>query len=327
MSTLHKTLFGLLVIQLALIPVTWRKTASAPQAASALAEFDRGAVTRIEIDEGPEKASVALAREGDGWVVASAGNFAAKTEEVDELLTLIGEIELSSAPIATQAVSHAALGVDASSYERRIVITAGGEPKTYFLGRSDAGGLNARRDGDDAVYAARGATLLDLSAGGGDYIEREYVNVNVGQLDTLSIATPSGRVEAQRVGGTWVLAGLPEGRVADDEAIDRAAGSLANLRITEPVARDESVFASGATTVAWTGTAETGPFSGSLRIGAADGDYRTIDLQGGPGAGKVWGTSMSALVDATLDGLSKAADVAPADGSAAADGAPLPATP
>ncbi|MCB9530896.1 MAG: DUF4340 domain-containing protein [Myxococcales bacterium] len=314
MTTTQKALIAAFLVQLAIVPLTWRRAAPPAASTEPLLSVDSASVTELQVESsGSSAQSVTLRREGEGWVVASADGYPAKSDAVDSLIGHLGDVVVDTAPIATQAVSHEGLNVADADFGRRVTITSSGatEPLVFVLGQSDAGGINLRRGGDE-VFSARGATIFDLKTSAGDYVERDLISFDAGQLDSLSVTTPTGTVMAQRSGGGWEVAGLAEGRATDSDAVDRVAGALATLRMSEPVAAASVDLTSPAATVSWTGTDATGtPFGGTLRIGAEDSSYRVVRLEGAVGAAKVYASSLSSVVDATIDAWSKEAAAAP----------------
>lgn len=169
-----RTLLALAFLQIALLPVTWRKPADSPRGAVDVVETSADDIDAVTIrTSGESGTSVTLERDGEEWIVASSDDAPADTDRVESLLDDLKSLTRDPEPIASQRVSHAALGVGDTDFGRRIEVRADGATTTITLGRSNTGGVNLRLDDDPAVYAARGAALHDFATSASTYIAEE----------------------------------------------------------------------------------------------------------------------------------------------------------
>jgi hypothetical protein len=135
--SLQRTLAIVLGVQLLLVAVFWWPR---DPAAGSRPVFDvgRADIERIEIETRPaagaEPSPLVLVRDDDRWKLASAADYPADPEKVEQLIDSLVALRAGSA-IATRAASHSALNVANDNYGRRILVAAGGCRRVVLPGR------------------------------------------------------------------------------------------------------------------------------------------------------------------------------------------------
>lgn len=301
-----RILLALAAVQIALILVTWHRPDDAPRGSRAVVDVEAADVRSVHIESsGDDADTVVLRRSGDAWVVASAGDYPAQSDKVEELLGNIADITVAGEPIAARAVSHTALGVGATDFGRRITVEAESGTTVLTVGRSDSGGLNVRLGEEAEVYAGRGASEWDFAADPGSYVDRELVSLERDAVDSILVENANGTVSLARSGDAWAVDIVPFGRVPDDSAIDRLVGAVTTVRFSEPVAAPPTAFSGPVARATWSGAGDGGPISGTLEIGAEVDGHRYVRLAGESHTVLASSSSVRAIVEASPLALSK----------------------
>jgi len=216
-----------------------------------LLEFDVASVDRIEI-EGPEE-EVTLSRVDGTWQVpAPGGEFPADASRVESLLAGLSKLDRGPA-VATTAGARERFEVAEDSFQRRIVLASGDEELArLYVGTSPVmRKVHARAGEDDEVHLVDFATY-EAPARAPDWQDRDILKlesdriaaIEVGRLK-LTRLTPPPATEGGE-GGTppdaapesalltgWRAIGLAEGETLDQNAVDRLASLVSDLRIGE----------------------------------------------------------------------------------------------
>lgn len=253
MSKLNKILAALLLMQGVLVAVTWATRGGSSEPPGARPIFD-GAVediTAITIEgqpdkdgEGekpqasPERPSVTLQRQGDGWIISSAGDYPAKTEKVKELLDKLVALRIRR-PIATQASNHVNLKVGDDTYAKKITVTVKGEARTFYVGPGASTSVHVRAAGEDEVYRASGLSEWALGATPRTYLNTTYVSVEGDDLEGIELTNGKGTLKLIREASAWQLVGAPEGSTLDETKLNTLVNSVSKVYLSEPVGKEE----------------------------------------------------------------------------------------
>lgn len=201
-------------------------------------------VTRLEVQT--SSGSVAVAREGDLWVLPERGSFPADMAKVRGVLLGLGELVTVEKKTANPARfrdlgletpdAAAATSGDADPAEvavgTRVVARGSGDTTLadVVLGKS-AQGARFDRPERYARVASGGPSWLvrgriDADAGASGWMSKDLPKLARDLTTSVEIVHPDGeRLAVEKdTAGTWALAGLPEGR---ELAWAGAAGSLA----------------------------------------------------------------------------------------------------
>jgi hypothetical protein len=246
---MNKILAGLLGVQVLLAIATWstRSAAPEPEGAKDLLTFDLGDVTKVEISEkagaegGEAKAAsdtVTLAKSGDGWVVASAGDYPAKPGKVEEVVGKLVDLKVRN-PIATQKANHNALRVGDREYGRKVKLEAGGKTVELIVGSGSGNSSHVRLADSDEVYRARGVSTFSISTGVRSYVETKYLETKVDALTSINVRNAKGTLTLQKgEDGEWQLAELPPGAELDTTKLKTLVNAVARLNLNAPVGKE-----------------------------------------------------------------------------------------
>ena len=281
MDTLHKyikLLAVLFLIQGLLAAVMWATGGRTPgDIPKPLLPFEESAVTALEITgkppaDGKPAESVKLVRKGSDWVVASAGDFPAKKDKVDEVLKKLLAIKIKT-PIATQAANHNVLRVGKETYGKEVVVTAGGEGKKLVVGSGANNAINVRYADAAEVFQGRGISEYQLSNTPRSHVETQYVKTDSDKVAAVQITNAKGTLTFRKEGTKWLLEQLPAGAELDESKVTGFVNNVARITLDRPVGKEikpEMGLGQGAT-VKVEATEDDKPVSIEYQIGAQAG--------------------------------------------------------
>lgn len=279
-NTIIQVLSGLAIVQVLLVVVTWQQPDAAPPGSHDLLENDTADLQQITIASSGESASeVVLSHENDSWVLASAGNYPVAPNKIADLLEALGEITIQGEPITTTALSHDALQVASDDFGRQIsLLNNSGEEQVFLIGRSSTGGLNIRLNDEENVFAGRGASLHAFRATAGDYVEREYVNLENLALSSILITNEEGQIAlTQTETEEWVPDVITDGMVPNSEEISSLIDAITTIRMSQPSPIE---LQNETASVVWMSSNAEGEITqGALQIGETQDSYRRVRLQ------------------------------------------------
>jgi hypothetical protein len=237
-KTTTYVLAALLALQVGLLVGRGRGSDAAPagRKAAIFPGLTVEQVARVKIaDRNGE--SLELAREGGGWVIASAGGYPAKADAVEKLVKKIVELE-SLGVAGTNPASQAAFEVSERLFQRdvRLLDAQGGEKARLLLGRQAAGGSFVRRAGDDAVHRVAESLVWQAATQPQSFMETQLVKLEPAKVKELSIA--HGKTVraalAKDEKGTW-RATAPEAFEAEKAKVDEVIQALSRTYAAAPV--------------------------------------------------------------------------------------------
>ncbi|HEX7839109.1 MAG TPA: DUF4340 domain-containing protein, partial [Kofleriaceae bacterium] len=210
LTRFHKILIAALAVQLvlAVIVLTRGNDSAALKQHPILAGFDAAKVTRLQVlagDSGNQEAAkpeaakpIDLVKRDAGWVLASGFDYPVESAKVTDVLSPIAKLA-AAAPIATQASRHKQLRVADTDFERKLVITAGGQDLTLYIGAPAGARRTAVRvGGDDKVYAVSGITASVIGGEPRQWIDPNYVKIPRDQVGKLVVQRDGQTVELSR---------------------------------------------------------------------------------------------------------------------------------
>lgn len=235
----------LLVLQLLLAaglllpgtPLDRSASASGP-----LLRFEASAVDRLTI-EGPEEASVTLARRDGQWQVEGDDPFPADGKRIEELLERLAKLHGGDV-VGTTDAARARFKVDDGSFERRITLAAGNRTlATLYGGTSPAlRRLHVRVGGEDEIRVAELAAY-DIPVQAKDWRDAKVLAIPKDEIAAIEIdglriersprADADEAKEADEAKPAWTAAGADDGAELDQEAADKLARALADLRFDD----------------------------------------------------------------------------------------------
>ena len=242
MSKANKVLGIALLVQAALVVFTWAGGAKLGGASDTrqLVEVDPGDVTALEIvgkatKDKPAR-TIKLAKKGDDWVVATAEDFPAKKDKVDEVVKKLVEARVRD-PIASQKANHAALKVSEKTHDKKVRLQAGGKDLNLVIGSGKGSSIHARFADQDEVFLARGVSAWSISDRIASYLETDYVKVE--DPTEVSVQNEKGTINVLKDdSGKWKVSELPPDADVDDSRVSAFVSSARSVRLAEPVGKE-----------------------------------------------------------------------------------------
>jgi hypothetical protein len=250
MSTTSKALAALLVLQLALLGGRALSSHGAGAGAAASDEgtpvvtgVTAGQVARVKIVDA-QGTSIELARGGDGWVVASAGDFpckvdpATKASSVEKMIDKV--LGLRSLAVAgTSKATQAALDVSEGRAQRDVRLLDGGgkELARLLLGRSVAGGAFVRRAGAEEVLRVGENITWDVSTSPATYIDTQLTSFDPASATSITISRAAGETIALEKGekDAWRVV-KPADFDADKAKAEDVVRAASRIAVARPAA-------------------------------------------------------------------------------------------
>jgi hypothetical protein len=248
MNKLNRYLLVLLVVQVALLFLVWLMPSGTPADRPRKVlegKVDPQAVTRIVVvgNDG-KKVEVAKsvgsgAKGGDGWVLASAGDYPVQASKVNELCGKLPGL-LAGSPVTTKSSHYAALEVADGAFQRDVTLEQTGKPTLrFYLGTG--GGIkdvHLRLAGEDAVYLVKDLSAYDWGTMASDWVSTEYLKVDRESIVGLKVENKEGTVELARGGdGKWTLTDLTDGTTLKDGEVDSLVSAVSAVTLQEPVGK------------------------------------------------------------------------------------------
>lgn len=241
MSKLNRLLLLLLVAQIGVIvAVRLLPQKKATKTSEKVLAFDAGKVAKLLVVDGTDKKKegVVLARQGETWVVSSAGDYPVDGQKVDDLLGKLASLK-AGPPVATKAAHHRALEVHAERFQRKVTLEfEGGKKLVFYLGSSPGlKKVHVRLDGKDAVVAAQPLSAWDVSGSVSGWIDTKYFSVDRERIATFVLQNAKGTLAIKRDAGKWVLEGEGEQPKLDQAQVDSLVSTFSSLYMRVPVGK------------------------------------------------------------------------------------------
>lgn len=308
----QKFLAGILVLQLGLVAYQWWPSGTAVAAPKRLVPFELDDVRSLTVQSAPrgdeEVKPVELRKEGDEWVVASSENYPAKRDKVEEVLSKLIGIEVST-PIATKPHRHNQLNVGDVAYGRRVRLSDGSTEISLVIGSSGASGVNVRREDQNEVYNTRGFSEWSIGDRVRSYVEDKLVDAQLDSLQTVVIHSKEGTFRFAQEEGEWVLEEpeVPVGRQLRPGAIKSMVRRVTGIRLSEPVGREvrDEYGLDGSVRVEWTETRNGETVEGGYTVGAIGDRDGYVKVDGSDFVVSVGKWSLEPIRDAKLEDLLK----------------------
>lgn len=223
-------LTGLLALQLVVAGGLWWHSTNQNQVPPPLlANFDRGQIDRIVVDD--NKMSLELRREGGKWKLPTADDLPAAGAQVQGLFDKLAAFK-GGWPVATTSASHQRFEVDDDHFQRHLQLYAGDKlAADLYVGTSPGfRKVHVRRAGDDEVYAVT-FNNYDLNTKADDWLDKTFLQPSG---DVHYVSGPDYALQKQ--GDDWQFSNDGEGPTPDaktvnaDKAKDLVA-ALSGLRI------------------------------------------------------------------------------------------------
>lgn len=242
MTRINKILGVVLVAQAGLVALTWGTRGSAPKsdAQPLFPDVEVAGVKSLRVQarsgnaKDTEPVVTRVVRKGDGWVLPDADDFPADTKKVEAIVAklLAGQIR---APIASNQSNHNALEVGDRTFNRKVDLAWDGGEAKLVVGSARGTSAHVRREGEDAVYLARGFSASSIEEDAASYIDTTWLDVE--EPEQIIVKNPRGTLTLNKVEGKWQLEELPKGEVPDPTRFTAFVGQARKLIIHSPVGK------------------------------------------------------------------------------------------
>jgi len=268
MNRLNQILIGLLVVQIGVgVAMFWPRNAASQTAGPLLQNFSADSVSELVISDAEDN-RVALAKQGDSWVLPEADDYPAQSQDVDTLVENLAGIETNRLVTETGA-SHGRLQVADDDFNRRLEITmADGNSHTLFVGTAaGAGATHVRANNQPEVYLAGNLNAWEVNAQPSGWIDTLYFTVPQTATTQLTLQNENGTFEFEQAAEGWTMQGLEAGETFNESAFTSLLSQASSVRMTEPLGKQEEA-SFGLDDPLATVTLQTDSETLTLRIGA-----------------------------------------------------------
>ncbi len=240
MTRTQKILSGLIILQFILAAVVfWPREAAAVESGplfAGWADLDPAEIMHLTITDN-EGNVAGLQRQGDGWVLASGGNYPADAAKIDPILARIMATQ-TNRQVTTTAGSHKQLQVADDDFVRRVELETGsGETYTFYMGSTAAASAtHVRRAGDDPTYLVNDLTVWEITPTASNWIDAEYVALDRNGVTAVSLQNANGTFTFDKIGDEeWTLADLAEGESFNQGNFNLILNRVVSMRLTQPL--------------------------------------------------------------------------------------------
>jgi hypothetical protein len=283
MNRRNLILTGILVLQLVIAAVVlWpRQVASGGQSLFPGLEADQ--IVRLTITDG-QGTSIQLARQGDAWVLPSAGDYPVLEDKVPPLLLKI--LSLTADRLVTQTpASHKRLKVADDDYERLVELELdGGRVRRLYVGTAPTfSATHIRVAGQDEVYLTSDLSTQDLGVEATAWVDRTYLEVPQDEIVAVTLENANGRFDFTKTGDTWTMAGLAADEMLNTSAVTSLVSRARLVTLLAPLGKEERASYGldnpQAVVTLQTQSAEGGSRTYTLWVGAQDPETKRFVIK------------------------------------------------
>ena len=238
MNNTNRTLLGLLVLQAFIllgIGLT-QGSSNLDVQTRVLVSVEPERVSKLQI-QGQGDEAVTLKRSGNDWVLASADDFPAKSDAVEEAVEKLSELR-SRNRVLSSSRYHDKLEVSEESFQRKVTVTAGEDEIVFYLGTAPSfKNTHIRLAGEDDVYLVNDFGTSDLAARAWNWVDRSYVEIPESNLWSVAVDNENGSFRLERDPATDAWAALGTAEELDSTEVDEVLRAVRTVNLQEPVSR------------------------------------------------------------------------------------------
>jgi hypothetical protein len=240
MTRLQQILVGILLVQIALgVFIFWPRSAAEGMSGPLLPDFTVADVISLTI-HGEDGSRIALAKDGDDWILDGTGGYPAQGDKILPFLEKIEGVQANRLVTQTEG-SHKRLKVAADDFNRLLEMTLqDGATHRLYLGTS--GGANAthvRLDDQSEVYLTGELNAWEADTQPGVWVDTLYYTVPQTATVALTLENVQGAFEFEHEGETWAMKGLAEDEVFAENNLTTMLNQITSLRMTKPLGKEE----------------------------------------------------------------------------------------
>ncbi len=236
MSKLNQILAITFVVQVVLAAfVFWPRPVASSGGGPLLPDYKAADVTRLTISDSEGK-TLALAKNGENWVLPEAGDFPADAAKITPLLDKIEKVRTNRLVTQTEG-SHARLKVAAADFNSllEIGLKDGAGHKLYVGSSAGASATHVRADDRPEVYLTGDLTSFDANVQASAWINTLYFTVPQTATTGLTLENANGTFEFVKEGETWTLKGLKAGETFNENNFTSLLSQAGGINMSEPL--------------------------------------------------------------------------------------------
>ena len=240
MNKPNQILAAVLAVQIALVAaVFWPRPAASGNSGPLWADFKTADVTSLTISDA-EGHKVALAKNGDAWVLPEADDYPADSTKVTPLLEKIEKVKTNRLVTQTEA-SHSRLKVASDDFNSLLEIKLKDDASHQLYVGSSAGAsaTHVRADDQPEVYLTGDLTSFDASAQASAWIDTLYFTVPQTATTSLTLENANGTFEFTKDGEKWTMKGLAADETFNENNFTSLFSQASGIRMTEPIGKKE----------------------------------------------------------------------------------------
>lgn len=239
-SRFNQLLIGVLIVQIAIAVIVFWPRGSVATGELLLGELAVEDVSQIVLSDGNDNAVTLAQRDGE-WVLASAGDYPAKSDDITAQLEKLLALNTDRL-VARTADSHKRLQVAEADYVRKIELTTPDGVQTLYIGSSPgAGATHVRLDGQNETYLTSQINTFELRTQPSGWINTLYFSVPRDDITRIELENANGTFVFERTldeegePGEWSMTDLAEGETLDTSTVSTLLTRVSELRMVEPV--------------------------------------------------------------------------------------------
>lgn len=209
--------------------------------------FEPGKVTKLEIigepkdpndPKSPPQTSVTLTKTGTQWGIATAEDYPADNQKVEEFLTKLAKLK-TRGPVLTSATYHKKVEVADDKFQRKLKVTADGKELELILGTSPGlKNVHLRKAGSDEVLQVSELTAWEAGTRAWDWVDRAWVKYGDNDVWGVAIQNASGTLVMQKdQSGLWNAIGATA--AVKKGVLDDLVRKASAMNLEEPVGKTE----------------------------------------------------------------------------------------
>lgn len=266
MNGLNKILSGLLLLQVVVLlgMRVGSEDSLRVRSLTVLEGYDAAEVEQIAIwgapkeGSGPSQESVVLEKTNGKWTIGGTDGYPADEAKVEELLETLGTLR-SRTVVVESDVYHDKLEVSPEKYQRKVTVTQGGKPTTFFVGSSPSfKNVHVRLDGSDQVLLVNEFGASQLGSRAWHWVDRKYQDIPEDQVWAVKIDNAKGTVQLEKdpASKSWAALGITEDLVKStvDDLVRKARTINMESPVGKTVAPEHGLDSPLATVTLTTGT-------------------------------------------------------------------------
>jgi|MDTC01.1.fsa_nt_gb hypothetical protein len=233
----NQLLGGLLVAQIVLAAVVFWPRVIAAGGGLLFSGQTEAEIVALAVTDGDGK-RVALAKDGQEWVLPEADAFPADGDRVAPLLRKIEQLRTGRLVTVTEG-SHARLQVAEQKFNRELQITwSNGAQNTLLLGSTaGAGATHFRLLEEDEVYLTADLTPWEANTAASNYIDTQFFSVPRDAITAITLQNGNGSFTFAKRDEKWTWSESTADETLDDTVLNGLLSQVSSVRMIAPLGK------------------------------------------------------------------------------------------